>query len=405
MTKSSHGWRRNKLVARKFETAAGLLNDLLDRFEAGTAQPVGYPDHDAFLSVTASDTFARATAEAERAGCVERVWGVGRRRAELKFVRLADAPSLYRFLDRIPAREAAAGVGEAMLDGLDLHPKLREAVLAAIDAWSRNRTWASLGRDDAVLMRTAIMLAQAMLDGSHRGLDYRTFSRRTVANSKALERLEGPVLRLIGSVVDVPPSSNARAAFAALGLERFGPPLLLSGAFLLDRQPVSPSLPYLGIPPTAMMRIGFDRLPAYVLTIENFASFNRHVLEADPDRVGLTLYVGGYPSLATQKALSELGTILPLTVPFFHWSDIDPDGTWIFRTIERELGRVLRPHLMSRELAEEYGEPLAGYSRLRRNEASHSLISDLANYFAEPGAKIMEQEQIDPQIPNWLKAD
>ncbi|UIY29453.1 DUF2220 domain-containing protein [Neorhizobium galegae] len=110
------------------------------------------------------------------------------------------------------------------------------------------------------------------------------------------------------------------------------------------------------------MRIGFDKPPAYALTIENFASFNRHVLEADPERVGLTLFVGGYPSLATQRALAELGSILPESVPFFHWSDIDPDGTWIFRTIERALGRPLHPHLMSRELAEKFGEVSAGIS-------------------------------------------
>ncbi|UIY29454.1 hypothetical protein LZK73_23890 [Neorhizobium galegae] len=95
-----------------------------------------------------------------------------------------------------------------MLDGLTLHPKLREAALTAIDAWSRNRTWATLGIDDAASMRTAIVLAQAIVDGSHRGLDYRTFSRRTVANSKALEKLEAAVLRLITGVVDVPPSSG-----------------------------------------------------------------------------------------------------------------------------------------------------------------------------------------------------
>jgi DNA topoisomerase VI subunit A len=93
-----------------------------------------------------------------------------------------------------------------------------------------------------------------------------------------------------------------------------------------------------------------------VLTIENFASFSRHVAEADPQRVGVTIYVGGYPSLATQEALKELAAALPADVPFFHWSDIDPDGTWIFRAIESSLGRELRPHLMSADIAESFGK-------------------------------------------------
>lgn len=258
-------------MARKFDSAGGLLHDLLDRFEAGISQPIGYPDYAAFPSVTAGDAFAKSIAAAERASCIECGYGSGRRRTELKFVRLANAGLLYEHLGRTPARDTAIVAGENMLNGLDLHPKLHEAALSAIEAWSRNKTWASLGANDAASMRTAINLAQAILDGSHHGLDYRTFSRRTVADSKALERLEGVVLRLIGTVADVPPSNNARAAFAALGLERFGPPLLLSGAFMLDEQPVSPSLPYLGLPPSAMMRISFERIPAYVLTIENFA--------------------------------------------------------------------------------------------------------------------------------------
>lgn len=392
-------------MARKFHNAENLLHDLLDRFETGTAHPIGYPDYNGFADVTANDAFVKSIAEAKRIGGVEIVYGKGRRHAELSHVRLVDAGLLYKYLGRTPARQAAAGVGETMLKDLDIHPKLRDTALSAIEAWSRNRTWAHLGIDDAASMRTAIILAQAIVDGSHHGLDYRTFSRRTVANSKALEKLEAAVLRLIAEVVDVPLSSGARAAFAALGLERFGPPLLLSGEFLLDLQPVQPSLPYLGIPPTAIMRISFDKSPAYVLTIENFASFNRHVLEADPDRSGLVLYVGGYPSLATQKALAELASALPESVPFFHWSDIDPDGTWIFRTIERALGRRLHPHLMSRELAEEFGDVACGVSRLRPSETSTSLISDLVSYFSEPGSKVMEQEQIDPQIPRWGEAD
>jgi len=145
--------------------------------------------------------------------------------------------------------------------------------------------------------------------------------------------------------------------------------------------------------------VTFTAAPHYVLTIENFASFNRHVLEADPGRCGLTLYVGGYPSLAAQKALGLLSSLFPAEVPFYHWSDIDPDGTWIFRTIERAVGRKLTPHLMDRELAELHGEPLAGQARLRQGEGRDSKIAALIDYLASPDARVMEQENVDPKIP------
>lgn len=384
---------------RKFIHASDLLQNLLDRYEQGVAQPIGYPDYSGFSDVNAGDAFSRAIEAAERSGGVVRVHDAGRRRGELKLVRLADAPRLYGHLGRIPSQEAALAVGDEVLGGLVLHPIIRETALSAVEAWSRNRKWSYLGIEDAMSMRNAVRLAQAIIEQQHLNLDYRTFSRRIVADSKALEGVEGAVLQLVGAVLDLPPAKNPRAVFAALGLERFSPPLLLSGRFLLGGISVAPSLPYLGIAPSSLTAISFDRRPDYVLTIENFASFNRHVLEADVDRLGLTLYVGGYPSLAAQKALAELAAKLPETVPFFHWSDIDPDGTWIFRTIERALGRQLWPHLMSRQLAEMFGETATSRAKLRKGDVAGSMIADLVDYLAQSDAKFMEQEQIDPEIP------
>jgi hypothetical protein len=130
-----------------------------------------------------------------------------------------------------------------------------------------------------------------------------------------------------------------------LGLKRFAPPLLISGRVDLVDADLSRAAPlYLSISLNEADRARFREPPALVLTIENFASFGRHVIEADPQRIGTTLYVGGYPSLATQQAVRNLVAMLADTVPVFHGSDIDPDGTWTFRTIERAIGRTLRPH-------------------------------------------------------------
>jgi hypothetical protein len=103
-----------------------------------------------------------------------------------------------------------------------------------------------------------------------------------------------------------------------LGLERFAPPLLISGRVDLVDADLSRATPlYLGISPNEADRARFRERPAYVLTIENFASFSRHVIEADPQRIGTTLYVGGDPSLATQQALRNLVAMLADTSRFF----------------------------------------------------------------------------------------
>ena len=184
-----------------------------------------------------------------------------------------------------------------------------------------------------------------------------------------------------------------------LGLEKFAPPLLLSGRLDFDTAELSPVAPsYFGIPPAEASRLRLKQQPRYVLTIENFASFNRHVIEADPDRCGLTVYVGGYPSLATQGALRYLAAAIPVEVPFFHWSDIDPDGTWIFRTVERIINRPLTPHLMTADLAERFGHVPERAVRPPRT-IEGSAIAPLVSYLQSDGAKWLEQEELDPVIP------
>ncbi|WP_271595971.1 hypothetical protein [Bradyrhizobium sp. CCBAU 25360] len=130
-------------------------------------------------------------------------------------------------------------------------------------------------------------------------------------------------MRLLSGILEFPPGARPRETLWAMGLERFAPPLLIAGKIDLDRADLSRISPlYLGITPKEADRVRFREPPAYVLTIENFASFNRHIAQVDPGRLGTTMCVGGYPSLRTIAGLVSEQT------PIFHWSDIDPDGTW-----------------------------------------------------------------------------
>jgi hypothetical protein len=56
----------------RFTDARELLSDLLDRHEAGTVSPIGYPDYSAFADVVAMDKFARELREAEATGDPDR---------------------------------------------------------------------------------------------------------------------------------------------------------------------------------------------------------------------------------------------------------------------------------------------------------------------------------------------
>jgi Wadjet protein JetD, C-terminal len=388
-------------VPRRFADARLLLGDLLDRHEAGTASPIAHADRDGFPTVVEADAFQKELAAVEQSGAIAIVRGRGVRRDEISHVRLVAPQLLYPYLDRTPVGQRADDARARLVDGLALHDGLRDAVSAIAQTWSRARTWSGFGPDDTDRLRAALMLAQAILDDRHKGMDYRTFSRRVANDSKMLERVEGAVVRLLGRIRDLPPDAVARPreALRTLGLERFAPPLLIGGRFDLADADLPPPRPlYLGLPPQEAARIRFNTPPAYLLTIENFASFNRHLLEADPQRLGTTIYVGGYPSLATQQALGVLTGMLDERAPIFHWSDIDPDGTWIFRTIERAIGRPMRPHLMSPEIAEAWGKTSSDKRALARC-SSESEIAELVAYLAQPDSKTLEQEELDPRMP------
>jgi hypothetical protein len=386
-------------MGRRFSDAKALLSDLLDRYEDGVASPIAYPDFSALADVAEIDSFVRVLEAAEAEGAIRIAMGRGRKSDEIAHVRLENAARLYDLLRRRPAGELAAEAVQQLVDGIELPQALDGHVAAIRDAWSRGKDWQKLGMADVGRLRKALLLATAILDDRHKGLDYRTFSRRIAGDSKALERLEGAVVRLLGAALELPPAAEPRDALRTLGLEKFAPPLLLAGRIDFDAAELSRVRPaYFGIPPQEASRVRLRETPRYVLTIENYASFQRHIAEADREGTGLTIYVGGYPSLATQDALRSLARLVPAEVPFFHWSDIDPDGAWIFRTVERIIARPLRPHLMTPDLAETFGRAPDDQGRPPR-PVEDTAIAALIAYLSGKGAKWLEQEELDPVLP------
>jgi hypothetical protein len=375
------------------------MADLLDRHEGGAESPIGYPDYEGFADVAQMDRFTRELREAEGRGAIRISKGRGLSSEQIKHVRPEKPALLYELLGRRPVGELTEEATGRLLEGLELPVQFEGSLTSLRTAWSRGREWQGFSLDDVDRLRPAFVMAKSILEGRHAGLDYRTFSRRFAGDSKMLERLEGPVVRLLSGALEFPPNARPRDALRTLGLEKFAPPILLSGRFDFDVAELSAAAPiYFGIPPSEAERLRFRGKPQYVLTVENFTSFNRHVTEADPQRAGVTIYVGGYPSLATQEALKGLAAALPSDVSFFHWSDIDPDGTWIFRTIESSIARDLKPHLMSSDLADRLGKPPADHIRLPTGVVP-SAISDLVTYLRREDAKWLEQEELDPKLP------
>jgi hypothetical protein len=156
--------------------------------------------------------------------------------------------------------------------------------------------------------------------------------------------------------------------------------------------------PYAAIPPDAADSIQVSLTPRYVLSIENFASFNRYVRETGDD--GLIVYAAGYPSRATITFLQHLDDALDAAVAFFHWGDIEEGALQAFRVIESALRRPLNPHAMDIESAIKLGSPTDNKPRLKGLGESDSAVAPLAAWLAcGENPYLLEQEMLDPVSP------
>jgi hypothetical protein len=223
---------------------------------------------------------------------------------------------------------------------------------------------------------------------------------RLVGDSKFIENRAAAVFAyaFFGSEK---PADTTRGIIEALGLQKGGQPVLISGPFGKNGMPVGAHFECLGIAENDLADVIVTSQPDYVLTIENLVSFNRHVTEINQDRRGLIIFTGGQPSHNVQTLYLRLLSQLDNHVPVYHWSDIDLGGLEIFSTMHRLCPRV-RPHLMSEDILLGYGKTSAVPIILPQKEWPEQVHA-IARLMQEDNGKTLEQEVLDPKLPNKLR--
>lgn len=392
---------------RRFTQAGQLLGDLLDRYEAKPAlgRILAYLDDGGFGSIADMDACQHELAMVERAGGI----AVRRRRSggvdHVESVRLADASAVYRHLGRTPSPESASGALAALQQAFT-GSALQDVFEEVRSAWARNVQALGLAPGEAKQLATAIALAEALIARMNdlAPADYRSFARAAVGDSKALERLAPTVAallrRLRPDAVTIE-METPEEIIGAFGATRLPQPLLISGPLALDGQKLA-ALSYIGIPAEDIGRLTFADAPAYVLIIENFTSFIRHVREVNGDLAGIVLFSAGFPSrpmLAGVKRLASLSD-----APIYHWGDIDLGGLRIFLHLEQalaEVGRRLQPHLMTEALLRSHGAGprRRGWSREIRPQEDSGVYALWAAIAAAQLDLDLEQEAVAPDRP------
>ncbi len=382
---------------------------MLDRFETPRQRARDITQAIDYTQVggpAAQDEFHRVLQDAERAGAIvlERA-RLGRFTGEFARARLVDADKLYRFLVRSPAGEiadvASRRIGERITDVLK-DPFFAEVEREAIAAWRSNKSYLGLSPTQVDTFSTVMRLAHGIVHLTGRDVDHRTFSRRTVKDSKALERSEGRIAQLLkrrnaGLIGDEP-----REILEASGIVRRAHLLQVKGPLRLSSDAltiVGTGEMFIGLPWAAAQQATLMKPVDYIITIENPTSFWRYCTE-----IGgcyLALLSDGFPARDVLSSMVHLvkAARTIIDAPIYHWGDIDAGGVRIAAHLEDAFGIPVLLHQMRPRLALEKGTSLQSRQGLQRLATRPGDVGDLARWLCSDEAKALEQEELDPTPP------
>jgi hypothetical protein len=379
--------------AGKARDILGILLDRVERVQDRTRQPAERAPAD-FPSAAERAAFDRLLADAERQGAISVVKGRGEARHLIERIRLRDAVRLYEFLGRIPVHERArASVSLLRAYVAPKHIDAVEARDTIIEGWLRGARPFSIGfeqTDQATEFITALdaVLARDPMDRR----DLRTYSGQTTGNTKLLERHASRIINFLKQIGKLDSDLSDHEAMASLGLEKFSQPVLMAGPVRLAGVDFA-GLVYVGLPPEQAPAIEPAGTIRSIITIENLASFNRHVREAlQADDV--VVYTGGFPSRAVAAALVAISR-WPGITRIHHWGDIDEGGLRIALHLTSLVPIPVLPHLMNPALARLYGTP--GKASRKIDLLPGHPWQPLAIFLGGDDARFLEQEKIDPE--------
>jgi|GEM_PF-1509022 len=348
-----------------------------------------------------------ALQNAENQGAIRLKWGKHAASHELEKILLADGVKLSEYLGKPLAIDCTEKLSVELLPLLANSPHLWviEAFNEACDCWRCGKSFARLSLPQDHLRAKQLFIALlTVANGSHKGLDMRTFSAQKLGDSKAFEKMKASFCAIWAKNAGLDDWDNDDL-LKTLGIEKEPHPALLRGPLQIQLGTRSADLsefhPYVGIPRELLSNITPQHSVTYVLTIENLASFSLYTKEISDN--GIVIYTNGYPNPDVQKLISNIGDILSDSIPFFHWGDTDVDGIAILSLIGNSIpSRNVIPHLMqrgkwnaSRKLNDLEKRKISTLKQ--QNAMVDLLINNLAIYGIP---KDFEQENISPQPPS-----
>jgi Uncharacterized protein conserved in bacteria C-term(DUF2220) len=277
-----------------------------------------------------------------------------------------------------------------------------------VTAWTNNKSVLGFSPVQIGDFITVLRLAHRIVHLTGRDLDHRTFSRRTVKDSKALERWEGSVAQLLRRWNPGLRDDEPREILEASGIVRRAHLLQVKGPLRLSSRGLAiegTGSAFIGLPWAAVQHAGLVQSVDYIITIENATSFWRYCTEISGNY--LALLSDGFPARDVLSSMAHLVKAARFAgdPPIFHWGDIDAGGVRIAAHLEDAFGTSVHLHQMTPLLAVELGTPLRSRKGLDRLAPRPGSIGELASWLRTSDAKALEQEELDPEAPMGMSTD
>jgi len=334
----------------------------------------------------------------ERSGAVALVRGAGNRRGVIERVRLVNADRLAGDLGVVRAGARAAVAVAAAREACGGREGMEVAIEAAARKWEWGEDWYRLPPDPD-LVRIAFAAATGLFDVAF-GTHFRAASAQAAGSSKFLERHGATVCAILRHALELPPEAGQDEIWEMLGLVRFRHPICLR-APLSFADPDGVVVPGNAVPWSAVnpdivescSPTGSD--PAFVMTVENWTSFNGQCREIPR---GAVVYTSGFPPPPVRQIVSRMASMWP-DAPFFHWGDVDAGGLLIADSIRNAAGKPVKLHLMTPALAEQYGKKHRPLTRTAGIADRDDDFGELARYLSGEDCRVFEQEKLRPTDP------
>ena len=384
---------------KRHQDANAVFEKLLDRYEAAEREHRLGPRiaefvHQSFRDPSKEMRFKGSILHAQRAGAVRLEMDKGDASHLMKRVVLIDAQCLYKVTGRKPKSCKLEDARDVLCQFLKtLPPKHRgyasQAAERLLEQWGQNRSPHRLSEDNIqasqeYLLAYGAALSKKLTDGR----DLRTYSRAECGDSKLIERQLSRIISELRTTKTYTVDVEDDMILNDLGLEKFSHLVQFAADIPVSRAHFEKRR-HMGVHPDLIDEIEIPPLRALV-TIENFASFNRYVTEAlEPEMA--VLYTGGWPGSGEKRMIQKLSQ--HTTEGVFHWGDIDMAGAAIADAVWKVSAAPLKLHQMKPSLALQYGKPQLS-KKIQVSEDSPA--KNLVEWLASEEAYTLEQEELDP---------